>query len=254
MKCSIMKSEQKIMIIQGFLEQADSDAVGNIAAFLTDEDPHVIRMAIDALGTLPFSDKIKSILLPLTENSDEEIRFKALEALWGYTGDDVLNAVINRLKDENELVRISAVEALGEMRDSRGKQHLIDALTDEEEIVRREAAEGLDELGDVSAIPVLQDFLQNETSSTAKVGFYVGLYLLGAEFRLKSLLNLLKDPSYQVRCSVANIVLDLVDEENENLIKKALNAALRRETTVAARSSLQSALDELSSSSDSTMK
>lgn len=163
-------------------------------------------------------------------------------------------AVVNRLKDDNELVRISAVEALGEMRDCRGKQHLIDALTDAEEIVRREAAEGLGELGDVSAIPILQSFLQNETSSTAKVGFYVGLYLLGAEFRLKSLLNLLKDPSYQVRCSVANCVLDLVDEENEKLIIKALNAALRRETTVAARSTLQSALEELSSSSDSTMK
>lgn len=249
-----MKSEQKLMIIQGFLEQAGPDAIGNIAAFLEDEDPHVIWMAIEALGTLPISEKIKSILLTLTGNPDEEIRFKALEALWGYTGDDVLNALVKRLKDDDELVRISAVEALGEMRDSRGKQHLIDALTDVEEIVRREAAEGLGELGDASVIPVLQAFLQNETSSTAKVGFYVGLYLLGAEFRLKSLLNLLKDPSYRVRCSVANCVLDLVDEENKMLIIKALNAALIRETTVAARSTLQSALEELSSSNDPNMK
>lgn len=249
-----MKSEQKLMIIQGFLEQAGPEAIGHIASFLEDEDSHVIWMAIEALGTLPISEKIKSILLPLTENLDEEIRFKALEALCGYTGDDVLNAVVKRLKDDNELVRISAVEALGEMRDYRGKQHLIDALTDVEEIVRREAAEGLGELGDASAIPVLQAFLRNETSSTAKVGFYVGLYLLGAEFRLISLLNLLKDPSYQVRCSVANCVLDLVDKENKKLIIKSLNAALIRETTVAARSTLQSALEELNSSNDSTMK
>ncbi|MGB6406425.1 MAG: HEAT repeat domain-containing protein [Planococcus donghaensis] len=84
-----MKSEQKIMIIQGSLEQAGPDAIENIAAFLEDEDPHVIWMAIDALGILPISEKIKSILVPLTENLEEEIRFKALEALWGYTGDDV---------------------------------------------------------------------------------------------------------------------------------------------------------------------
>ncbi|WP_167549931.1 HEAT repeat domain-containing protein [Planococcus rifietoensis] len=249
-----MKSEQKIMIIQGFLEQAGPDAIENIATFLEDEDPHVIWMAIEALGTLPISEKIQSILLPLTENPDEEIRFKTLEALWGYTGDAVFNAVVNRLKDDDELVRISAVEALGEMRDSRAKQHLIDALTDVEGIVRREAAEGLGKLGDASAVPVLQAFLQNETSSTVKVGFYAGLYLLGAEFRLKSLLNLLKDPSYQVRCSVANCVLNLVDEENKKLIIKALGAALRRETTVAARSTLHSALEELNSSSDLTMK
>lgn len=249
-----MKSEQKIMIIQGFLEQAGPDAIENIALFLADEDPHVIWMAIEALGTLPISEKIKNILLPLTENPDKEIRFKALEALWGYTGDAVLNAVVNRLKDDDELVRISAVEALGEMRNSRGKQHLMNALTDVEEIVRREAAEGLGELGDASAVPVLQAFLQKETSSTSKVGFYVGLYLLGAEFHLKSLLNLLKDPSYRVRCSIANCVLDLVNEENKKLIIKALDAALRRETTVAARSTLQSALEELNSSNDLTMK
>lgn len=249
-----MKSEKKIMIIQGFLEQAGPDAIENIAPFLADEDPQVIWMAIEALGTLPISEKIKNILLPLTENPDEEIRFKALEALWGYTGDAVLNAVVNRLKDDDELVRISAVEALGEMRDRRGKQHLMDALTDVEEIVRREAAEGLGKLGDASAVPVLQAFLQKETSSAAKVGFYVGLHLLGAEFHLKSLLNLLKDPSYRVRCSISNCVLDLVNEENKKLIIKALDAALRRETTVAARSTLQSALEELNSSNDSEMK
>lgn len=249
-----MQSEQKIMIIQGFFEQAGPDTIENIATFLTDEDSHVIWMAIEALGTLPISEKIKSVLLPLTGNSDEEIRCKSLEALWGYAGDDVLNAVVGRLKDNDELVRISAVETLGEMRDSRGRQHLVDALTDEDEIVRREAAEGLGKLGDASAIPVLQAFLQNETSSTAKVGFYVGLYLLGAEFRLMSLLNLLKDPSYQVRCSVANRVLDLVDKENEKLIIKSLNAAFIRETTVAARSTLQSALEELGSFNDSETK
>ncbi|WP_211654934.1 HEAT repeat domain-containing protein [Planococcus alpniumensis] len=245
-----MKSEQKIMIIEGFLEQAGPDAIENIATFLEDEDPHVMWVAIEALGTLPISEKIKNTLLPLIANPDEEIRFKTLEALWGYTGDAVLNAVVNRLKDDDELVRISAVEALGEMRDNGGKQHLIDALTDVEEIVRREAAEGLGKLGDASAVPVLEAFLQNETSNTAKVGFYVGLYLLGAEFRLISLLNLLKDPSYQVRCSVANCVLDLVDKENEKLIIKTLNAALIRETTIAARFTLQSALEELNSSND----
>ncbi|MDN7245644.1 HEAT repeat domain-containing protein [Planococcus shenhongbingii] len=70
-----MKSKQKTRIIQGCLEQADPDAIKNIAIFLEEEDPPVIWMAIEALGTLPISEKIKSILLPLTENSEEEIRF-----------------------------------------------------------------------------------------------------------------------------------------------------------------------------------
>lgn len=264
-----MEIKQKINKIKELLEQDGPESTLRIADFLAedelkpivisakfleDEDHHILMTAIEALGESPINEKNKSLLLSLTKNQDELIRYCALEALWGYGGEDVFRAICSRLKDSNDLVRLTAVEALGNLRDIRGEENLIDALSDQNEIVRRNAAEGLGKLGDASAIPILQAFLQNETSSAAKVGFYVGLYLLGAEFRLKSLLNLLKDPSYQVRCSVANIVLDLVDEENKKLIIKALNAALRRETTVAASSTLQSALEELSSSNDSTMK
>lgn len=245
-----MNFDQKIMIIQGYLDQGDLEAINNISSFLEDENPHVIYMAIDALGRLPVSETIEFLLISLTVCPSEEVRYAALEALWGYTGDKVFDAAVARLKDNSELVRISAIEVLSEMRDTKAKKHLIEALSDADDIVRREAAEGLGKLGDSSLIPILQEFLQKEVSSAAKVGFYFGLYLLGARFQLKSLLNLLEDPCYQVRIAVANSLGDLFDEENEKQIKKSLNTALTKETTLAARSALKSVIEELCSNED----
>ncbi|WP_445670115.1 hypothetical protein [Peribacillus sp. FSL M8-0224] len=61
------------------------------------------------------------------------------------------------------------------------------------------------------------------------------------------MLDLLKDPSYRVRCAVANSVVDLLNQENVNLIKQSLLSALKNEQTDAARSSLQGALGEINS-------
>ncbi|WP_238323478.1 HEAT repeat domain-containing protein [Planococcus antarcticus] len=242
-----MDTKQKITAIQNLLAHGEPDAFQEIAAYLTVDDREVRITAIGVLGELPINATIKSTLLPLTEDPDEEIRYLVLEALWGYVGEDVFNAYIRRLKDSDELVRISAIKGLGELRDIRAERYLIESLVDEEEIVRRDAAEGLGKIGATTAIPVLQTQLQQETSSLAKVGFYTGLYLLGSKMHLKSLLNLLSDPSYVVRCAVANSVAILADHENEKGIKKALQVALRREPTIAAQSTLQRVLDELSS-------
>lgn len=245
-----LNGPESTLRIADFLAEDELKSIVNSATFLEDEDHHVLMMAIEALGESPINEKNKSLLLSLTENQDELIRYGALEALWGYAGEDVFKAICRRLKDSNDLVRITAVEVLGSLKDMRGEEHLIDALTDENEIVRRNAAEELGMLGSNRALSVLQTYLQNESSTTAKVGFYVGLYHLGSKIHLMSLLNLLNDPSYEVRCAVANNVVDLVDQENKRLIERALQVALRREPTIAARSTLQSALNEISSSNE----
>ncbi len=245
-----METEQKKNMIKQALTQEVSEAITNIVPFLEDKDQEVVLSAIDALGELPPNERIERILITLTSNQSELIRYSALEALWGYNGEDVFQAFVDRLKDSNEIVRISAVEALSNLRDIEAGKFLLEALLDEEEIVRREAAIGLGKLEDSSLAPLLQEYLQQEKSNTARVGFYIGLYLLGSKLHLNPLLNLLKDSSYQVRCAVANSVLDLVDQENRRVIEKYLIEALKKEQTFAARSTLQNVLDELSSSNE----
>lgn len=239
--------EQKILAIQQLLARGGPGAFQGIAEYLKEENREVRITAIAALGELPVNPMIKSSLLLLTEDPDEEVRYLALEALWGYTGEEVFDAHVRRLKDSDELVRMSAVEGLGELRDARAEKYLVRSLSDEEEIIRRDAAAGLGKIGVQTAIPVLQKHLQQEKSSLAKVGIYNGLYLLGSQIHLQSLLNLLSDPSYVVRCAVANTVVTLADQENEKSIKKALKVALRKESTIAVQSTIQEVLDELNS-------
>ncbi|WP_142829652.1 HEAT repeat domain-containing protein [Planococcus soli] len=239
--------EQQLLAIQQLLERGGPDSFHGIAEYLKEDNREVRITAIAALGELPANPMIKSVLLLLTEDPDEEVRYLALESLWGYTGEGVFNAHIRRLKDSDELVRMSAVEGLGELKDARAEKYLVRSLRDEEEIIRRDAAAGLGKIGAATAILVLQKQLQQEKSSLAKVGIYTGLYLLGSQIHLQSLLNLLSDPSYLVRCAVANTVVTIADQENEKVIKKALKAALRREFTIAGQSTLQEVLDELNS-------
>ncbi|MFS0763373.1 HEAT repeat domain-containing protein [Peribacillus sp. 1P06PB] len=136
------------------------------------------------------------------------------------------------------------VEAIGDLNEIKGLEHLYEALTDKEEIVRGYAAEGIGKIGKAASIPILEKYLKYETSSLSKLGFFVGL---GERKYLRLMLDLLKDPSYRVRCAVANSVVDLLNQENVYLIKQSLLFALKNEQTDAACSSLQGALEEINS-------
>lgn len=244
---SEMNTDQKLNKIKELQNHMEQDSIVKIAAFLDDDEIAVRLTAIEALGELPMDESIKSILIKLTDDLDEEIRYHALESLRGYTGEDVFKAVVRHLKDDHELVRISAVEAIVDLGDTRGVEYLVKALADEEEIIRSYAAEGLGIIGTEASKPMLEKYLSYETSSLAKRGFFVGLYLLGEKKYLKSILDLLKDPDYRVRCAVANTVVDLINQENEYIVKQSLQSALQNEQTNAARSSIQGALEEINS-------
>ena len=240
-----MSSQKKINEIKKLQKQGDRYSVEKIALFLKDDDMTVKLTTIEVLGELPKSKYIKSILISLTDYNDEEVRYYALEALRGYTGEDLFETAIKLFNDNDELVRISVVQLLVEMGYPDGLEYLIKALADNEELVRSYAAEGIGKLGSTASIPLLELNLLCETSTLAKLGFLVGLYLLGEEKYLIQILDLLEDPSYKVRCAVANTVVDLVNEENRNLIKQSLLLALKNEETNAARSSMEGAINEL---------
>ncbi|MDM5358240.1 HEAT repeat domain-containing protein [Peribacillus sp. ACCC06369] len=174
-----MNTEQKINKIKELQNNVELDSILKIAFFLEDDDLAVKLTAIEALGELPNSESIKSILIKLTKNSDEEIRYYALESLKGYAGEDVFEAIVRNLNDSDELVRISAVEAIGDLNDIKGLDHLYKALTDKDEIVRGYAAEGIGKIGKAESITILEKFITSETNSLSKLGFFVGLYLLG---------------------------------------------------------------------------
>ncbi|WP_042355191.1 HEAT repeat domain-containing protein [Bacillus rubiinfantis] len=242
-----MNTEQKIKKIKELQKRVDENSIEKIGSFLEDDDTATKLTAIEVLGELPKDESIKSILIKLTENPDEEIRFYALESLHGYTGEDVYASVVKRLEDSDELVRISAVEVIVNLKDIKGIEHLCNALTDTDEIVRSYAAEGIGKIGTKTYIPILEKYLSREKSNLSKLGFFLGLYLLGEKKYLNSILALLENRSYRVRCAVANSVVDLVNQENIKQIKERLLSALKNERTNAAHSTLEGALEEINS-------
>jgi HEAT repeat protein len=240
-----LDSEKKIKQIETLQQIATEASIQKIIDFIEENDLAVKLTAIEVLGELPKSEKIKQKLLQLAENTDEEVRYYALESLKGYTGKDILNCVAKKVDDSDDLVRISAVETLGNLGYKEGIDFLFKALLDSDEIVRSYAAESLGKIGTIDLIPDLEKLLQDEKSSISKLGFYLALYHLGVKKYLHLILKLLNDPSYRVRCAVANSLGILTDKDNINHIKENLLFALKQEKTVAARTSLRRALEEI---------
>jgi hypothetical protein len=101
-------------------------------------------------------------------------------------------------------------------------------------------------LGLESARTALANASRRERSSRARVGVYEALFRLGDQPSLQRLLALLRSKQYRVRCAVANTVGELpLNPESKADVRRALREALAAEQTVAASSSLESALRRL---------
>lgn len=134
------------------------------------------------------------------------------------------------------------------MRDINYKKaipYLCETLSDTDELVRGYAAETLGEIGDESLIPILEAKLEDEKRNSARLRMYIGLYRLGKKHYFLQILNMLKSKSYRVRCAAANSLVTLADRENISEVIKSLQRALSKEKTIAARSSIECALEEL---------
>ena len=92
----------------------------------------------------------------------------------------------------------------------------------------------------------LEKGLRKEKSGTARVGYYQALYKLGKRDALDQLAHMLSHSNdYRVRCAVAKILCDSVDETSAPTISTALNDALKREPTLAAKSSIRASIREV---------
>lgn len=232
------------------LDQSD-EALKEILKLVRDKNIAVKLTAIEALSLFPHFPEAKNTLLSLLDASNSEVRYYAVESLESFTGDDIDQAIIPRLKDSNELVRISSIEVIGNHKYKQAIPFLKQVLSDKSALVRGTAAEILGKLGNKDIAQILEDGLRKETRNSARLGFYLGLYWLGDKTYLDSILSMLKAKSYRVRSATANSLIDLADQENVTKIIESLNKALSKEKTIAVKSSISNALIELGEKLDS---
>ena len=210
---------------------------------LSDRAPIVRVTAAESLGTLR-NKKGASHLLSKLKDSNGEVRMRAAESLGTLLEDgNSPRPLIKLLQDTDELVKIAAAEALGRIGDRKALPALRKAINDPSPLVRSYVAEAVGKLGSGRDVERLEKLSEKETSGAAKVGLYQALYMLGRRAVLNNLVELLQSDDYKVRCATANTLCILgADGSDASLILRSMRKALRKEQTVAARSSLRSSL------------
>lgn len=184
----------------------------------------------------------------LLADRHRDVRYEAAQALGRVLAGSgrAPVALLRAIGDRDEFVRIAASEAAGDIGDRRAAPQLRRRLNDPSPLVRSYAASALGLLGLESARTALANASRRERSSRARVGVYEALFRLGDQPSLQRLLALLRSKQYRVRCAVANTVGELpLNPESKADVRRALREALAAEQTVAASSSLESALRRL---------
>lgn len=185
-------------------------------------------------------------LLELSLSKYAEVRMRAIEALGDFQSSQVDSRVIGALSDPDELVRASAVEAFVACRRPMGAGALDRLVDDRSSLVRCSAAIALGDLLRFEAKELIERRLNRaRTGDEERVGLVYGLIKLGQRERFPAFLDGLFHDFYRIRCATANLLPDLVAEGDRPFTINLLKSALQRERTIAARSSIEFALDKL---------
>jgi HEAT repeat protein len=185
-------------------------------------------------------------LVAFISDPDGEVRYGAIERIGTDQTRETAGLLLAALDDPEELVRVQCLEELSYRKDLTDADtgRIRSCLDDESELVRRYAATALAAARDLSVIPLLKERLDGAVA-TEQVSYCFALATLGDGSYLDRALELLGAECYQARCSVANGIVDFVNDSNRARIAGALKEAWERETTRAARSSIEAAMKEL---------
>ncbi len=170
--------------------------------FTTDDDPYIRKNAIFALAQLGASEVIEQLIELLKDNTDSNVRERAADGLVQLEARETVPQLIQLLKESSWRVQIAVVRVLVYLEAREAVPLLIKLLKgDEGEMVRYIAIIGLAQLGSREEIPQLIELLK-DTDYNVRRGAVDGLVQLGAREAVLPLIELLKDTG--VRSSAAD--------------------------------------------------
>ncbi|NES05224.1 MAG: NACHT domain-containing protein [Okeania sp. SIO2F4] len=174
------------------------------------------------------SEDVVNALLDLLKDENSDVRNSAVDALreLGNSSEDVVKALLDLLWDDNHFVRLTAVLTLGELANSSEDvvKALLNLLEDENSSVRSTAALALSNLGNSSEEVVKALFsLLWDDSSRVRLSAAEALGNLGnsSEDVVHALLSLLGDENFDVRGNTA-LALGELGNSSENVINALL--------------------------------
>lgn len=170
----------------------DDRDVNGLIKLLSDEDRSIREAAIFALGEIGDA----SCALPLAQRFQDnylDIRVAACNALMKM-GDQVVETLIEVLRDENHILREGAIQTLQKISDPRAIYPLIEALKD---TTRKAISDALRSIGPASFAPLVEA-LKNE-DSRIRMGAAMTLGEMKNPEALEPLLKATKDKDLSVR-------------------------------------------------------
>ena len=235
---------ERVKTLERLVQKGDHGVVKDLLQALQDKSPIVRSAAAEFLGDLNEKVAITPLITTLLDR-DSEVRSAAIASLGTLlSGGKSPRQLIKMLEDPNVLVRVAAAESLGTIGDPKALPALWWAINDRSPLVRSYVAGATGAFGRAKDIPKLEQRLKKERSDTVKVGIYQALYELGRKDMLLPLISLLMESNdYRVRIATSKILAEVVlDKSNAPTVLDALRRALKREETIAGRSSIRSSL------------
>lgn len=185
--------------------------------------------------------KLSLRLLRLSRDADAEVRYWAIEQFAAFPLSKIIERSESGLAEPDELVRVNCLEILGDFRSAKSKKPILKCLRDKDVLVRSAAAEALADIEDKDSITILEKRI-NRADDRELVSLYGALYRLGRRKYFKSLLGMLSNKDYVVRCAAANSLPYPAKKTDRDLALSKLRKALEAEKTRAAGSSIKGAI------------
>jgi HEAT repeat protein len=174
------------------------------------------------------------------------VRCSVAEVLSEYKERKYVGLLIWLANDSNSLVRICAVDSLREYLFNEVYIKLKDMCeNDLNRLTRAHSTYSLCRVGigiGISKDEMLNFFKQRltiEKNEYCKLYLYASLYLLGQNDKINDVLKVFKSKNYRVRCSVINLLYDLLNEKNSDLIKTFINDNVSNELTIAVKRDME---------------
>ena len=191
-----------------------------------------IDTAYEILDKISANNKLNSndlkLLLQLSQSKVSEIRAYVAELLVLSQDSEAEKTLIKLCDDEDELVRINACDSLAMFPSIDTYSRLIKSANDDDSMLVKEYAI-LSITDIINSIEINDDefknlliLYSNSKKTCIRAACNKGLYVLGDDKRLNELIRLLKSNNYQDRCTVLNILKDIISEKNKNYILSAV--------------------------------
>lgn len=199
----------------------------------------------DALDEIADKKTIDSkdlkFLLSLTQNNDSQIRAYVAELLVLSEDKKAEQALIDMCDDKDETVRVNACDSLCVFPSERTYNHLVECvLNDNSMLVKTYAVLSIADV--LKYIEIDKKRLKKLLISNLnkeihiRAACYKCLYILGDDTQLQKIIELLNVDNYQHRCTVLNILDDIISDNNKEYILNAVQKLKKTEKSFAVNS------------------